>query len=235
MQAVILAAGEGKRLRPLTNDRPKPMVLVAGEPILAYTLNILPRCIDEVILVVGYKQEKIKEYFGDEFEGKKLTYVDQPEPRGTGDALARTRHLLNGKPFLMLFADDLYHPYDIAALAASDHPAIVVKEKEHPERFGVCHVSDDGFLLELIEKPENPPSNLVNAGPSLLHHDIFDFTIEEPLLKNGESCLPEQIGRLAKKRPVRALRARFWHSIGYPEDLVEAERYIQMHPDNRIN
>ncbi len=235
MQAVILAAGEGKRLRPLTEDRPKPMVLVGGKPILEYTLSILPKEIDEVILVVGYKQEKIKEYFGNEFEGKKLIYVDQPEAKGTGEALARTRHLLNGEPFLMLFADDLYHPDDLAVLAASDCPAIVVKEKEHPERFGVCEVSDDGFLLELIEKPEHPSGNLVNMGPSLLHHDIFDFDIEAPLLPNGESCLPEHIGRLAKKRPVRAFQARFWHPIGYPDDLDTAHEHIQKNSEDRKN
>lgn len=235
MQAVILAAGEGRRLRPLTEDRPKPMVLVGGKPILEYTLGILPKEIDEVILVVGYKQEKIKEHFGDVWQGVRLMYVDQPEPKGTGEALARTRHLLSGEPFLMLFADDLYHPDDLAILAASDHPAIVVKEKEHPERFGVCKVSEDGFLVELIEKPENPPGNLVNMGPSLLHHDIFDFDIEAPLLPNGESCLPEQIGRLAKQRLVRAFRARFWHSIGYPEDLEEATKYINLPLEERRN
>lgn len=235
MQAVILAAGEGRRLRPLTEDRPKPMVLVGGKPILEYTLNILPKEIDEVILVVGYKQEKIKEYFGNEFKGKKLFYVDQPEPKGTGEALERTRHLLHGEPFLMLFADDLYHPDDLAILAASDCPAIVVKEKDHPERFGVCKVSEDDFLVGLIEKPENPPGNLVNMGPALLHHDIFDFDIEAPLLPNGESCLPEQISRLAKQRPVRAFRARFWHPIGYPEDIDTAEKYMNIPPNERRN
>jgi bifunctional UDP-N-acetylglucosamine pyrophosphorylase/glucosamine-1-phosphate N-acetyltransferase len=235
MQAVILAAGEGVRLRPLTLDRPKPMVRIGGKPILEYTLSILPKEVDEVILVVGYKQEKIKEHFGDEWQGRRLTYVRQPEQKGTGEALARARHHLNGDPFLMLFADDLYHPADLVLLAASEHPAVVVKEKEHPERFGVCVISDDGFLQELIEKPENPPSSFVNVGPSLLHHDIFDFDIEEPLLPNGESCLPEQISRLAKKRPVRVLRARFWHPIGYPEDVQRAEQYINLPPEERMN
>lgn len=235
MQAVILAAGEGKRLRPLTEDRPKPMVLVGGEPILAYTLSIVPDCIDEVILVVGYKQEKIREYFGDEFEGKKLTYVDQPEAKGTGDALVRVRHLLRDEPFLLTFADDMYHPADLAMLVASEHPAILVKENEHPERFGVCVISSDGFLIELEEKPEQPKSNLVNLGPALLYHDFFDLPIEKPILKNGESNVPAHIGPWAKKRPVRAFRARFFHPIGYPEDVDRAHEFVSMHPDERLN
>lgn len=235
MQAVILAAGEGKRLRPLTENIPKPMVRVGGKPILEYTLSILPDEIDEVILVVGYKQEKIREYFGGSFGGKRIVYVDQPELKGTGEALLRTRLFLDGMPFLMLFADDMYHPEDLAAIAESEHPAILVKEHEYPERMGVCTVSDDGILLGLVEKPEHPHSNLVNVGPSLLHHDIFDFDIATPLLSNGESCLPEQIARLAKKRSVRALRARFWHPIGYPEDVERAHRYVALHPDDRVN
>lgn len=235
MQAVILAAGEGKRLRPLTDGCPKPMVHVGGKPILEHTLSILPDCIDEVILVVGYKQEKIREHFGETWQGRRIVYVEQPEANGTGDALARTRHVLDGAPFLMLFADDLYHPDDLSALTSSDHPAMLVKEHPHPEQFGVCLISDDGFLRGLNEKPEQPKSNLVNAGPCFLHHDIFDLDIRAPLLSNGESNLPAQIGYLAQKRPVRIFRARFWHSIAYPEDLVEAERYIQMHSDERIN
>lgn len=235
MQAVILAAGEGKRLRPLTNDHPKPMVLVGGKPILEYTLSILPNIIDEVILVVGYKQEKIKEYFGDAWQGRRLQYADQPEPKGTGDALVRARPFLNGEPFLMLFADDLYHPDDLATLVESEHPAILVKEHEQPERMGVCTVSDDGTLLELVEKPAFPLGNLVNVGPSFLHHDIFDLAIHEPLLANGESCLPEQIARLAKIRTVKAVRARFWHPIGYPEDLKSARTHLEKSLEDRTN
>lgn len=235
MQVVILAAGEGKRLRPLTNDRPKPMVLVGGEPILAYTLSILPDCIDEVILVVGYKQEKIREHFGETWQGRRIVYVEQPEAKGTGDALARTRPLLDGTPFLMVFADDMYHPADLATLVASEHPAILVKENENPERFGVCVISSDGFLVELEEKPERPKSNLVNLGPALLSHDFFDLPIEKPILKNGESNVPAHIGSWAQKRPVRALRARFFHPIGYPEDVDRAHEFVAMHPDERIN
>lgn len=235
MQAVILAAGEGKRLWPLTDSCPKPMVCVGGKPILEYTLSILPDQINEVILVVGYKQEKIRDYFENDCHGKKLIYVVQPEAHGTGDALVRARPFLNGEPFLLLYADDMYHPSDLASLAASEHPAVLVKEHAQPERFGVCHVSDDGFLLELSEKPEEPKSNLVNVGPNLLHHDIFDFDVGAPILSNGESNVPAHFTALAAKRPVRVIRARFWHAIGYPEDLVEAERYYAIGEDKRIN
>ncbi|MBI4599864.1 NTP transferase domain-containing protein [Candidatus Uhrbacteria bacterium] len=228
MQAVILAAGEGMRLRPLTDDRPKPMVLIGGKPILEYTLNMLPKEIEEVILVVGYKQEKIKEYFGNEWSGKHIVYVDQSRQKGTGDALVKAQPFLNGEPFLLLQADDLYHPDDLSALAASDLPAVLVIEHEHPERFGVCTVSPDGLLLELIEKPAHPKGNLVNVGPNLLHHDIFDLDLGAPMLPNGESNLAAQIGIWLSRRPVRAMKGRFWYAIGYPQDLEGAERYVNL-------
>ncbi len=233
MQAVILAAGEGRRLRPLTEDRPKPMVLVGDRPLLEHTLETLPKGINEIILVVGYKQEKIKEYFGDEWRGTRLVYVDQPEPKGTGEALERARPLLDGNPFLMMYADDLFHSDDIALLAASDYPALLVKEHEHPERFGVCDISDDGFLRELIEKPEHPVGNLVNLGPALLHHTIFDMP--KVFDARGEHVIAPQIGILAKHTPVKVFTVRFWHSIGYPEDIEKAEHYMNIPPKERRN
>src|SRR3989344_6712776 len=110
MQAVILAAGVGKRLRPLTNDLPKPMVKVNGKPILEYTLSILPSVIDEAILVVGYQKEKIMKHFGDSFNGLPLKYVEQEAPMGMSHALNCARPFLRKGTFLVMVGDDLYHP-----------------------------------------------------------------------------------------------------------------------------
>ena len=91
MQAVILAAGQGKRLRPLTENVPKSLGPVGGKPILEYTMGILPPGIDEVIIVIGYRGDTIRSYFGESFGRLKLTYVEQPIPLGTGEALRRAR------------------------------------------------------------------------------------------------------------------------------------------------
>lgn len=224
MQAVILAAGEGKRLRPLTEDRPKPMVPIGDMPILEYTISILPKVIDEVILVVGYKQEKIREHFGEEWKGRKIIYVDQPEPKGTGEALERVRHLLRGEHFMLMFADDLYHPKDLEQCVTHSGMSILVKETEHPERMGVCMLDDSGNLQEIIEKPEVPPSNLANIGVYVLHQEIFNtpkyFDAE------GEHVLPPQIGYLSRIRPIKVIRAQFWHPIAYPEDVEKAKELL---------
>ncbi len=232
MQAVILAGGAGRRLRPLTNDRPKPMVQVTGKPILEYTLSILPREIDHVILIVGYKKEKIQEYFGDTYKHMKLTYVDQPSPLGTADALLRAQPHLSDDLFLLLHSDDFYHPEDIASLIG-DRPCIIVKEALNPERFGVCLLNEDGTLATILEKMENPPTNLVNIGIYCLEPSLFAVT---PLtLPNGELNLAGQIGTWAKERPVDVKFARFWHPIGYPEDIIAAEQFVGLPVDTWRN
>src|SRR3989344_5790276 len=113
MRAVILAAGEGLRMRPLTETKPKPMVEILGKPLLHHIFNALPDEVSEVILVTGYLEDKIKEYFGENFSGKKIKYVHQPKKLGTAQALWLARSLLAAERFLMLYADDLQSKADI--------------------------------------------------------------------------------------------------------------------------
>ncbi len=232
MQAIILAAGEGKRLRPLTDTVPKPMVMVEGRPILEYTLSILPKQIEEVIIVIGYRGEQIKSYFGDSFGRLKLTYVEQKNPKGTGDALRAASPYITSDTFLILQADDLYHPDDLENCIQSTS-TILVKEAEHPERFGVCFVGENNRLEHIIEKPETPPTNLVNIGVYFLNNKILEMP--EIFLPNGESNLVAQIGALAKQEPIQVIKARFWHPIGYPEDVQSAEYFMRLPVEERLN
>ena len=232
MQAVILAAGIGSRLKPLTDNVPKPLVRINGKPILEYTLSILPPEIHEVVLVVGYRGEQIQEYFGPAFNRVKLVYVTQKEPKGTADALLCAKPFLKDDYFLLLYADDLYHPDDLKN-CPEDKPVVLVKEAKNPERFGVCLVDSENHLIDILEKPKDPPSNLVNIGVYVLHQDIFKAPQDSQ--PDGELNLVAQIAHLAKERPVEVITARFWHPIGYPEDVKEAEQFIQMPAKRRLN
>ena len=232
MQAVILAAGRGERLRPLTDKVPKPMLKLAGKPILEYTLSILPREIDEVILVIGYRGEQIKNYFGDSVGSKKIFYTEQPELKGTGDALLQAKPFLKDNYFLLLYADDLYHPEDLKN-CLQDTPTVLVKETDHPERFGVCLVGEGNRLIDILEKQPNPPSCLVNIGVYFLNQEIF--TVPPIYLPNGEINLAGQIGVWAKKRMVKIIKAKFWQPIGYPEDLERAEYFLRLPLSKRVN
>jgi len=233
MQAVILAAGVGKRLRPLTNDLPKAMVKVNGKPILEYTLGILPKVVDEIILVVGYQKEKIIKYFGDSFNGIPIKYVVQDAPLGTGHALDIARSAIKDGDFLSLYADDLYHQDDLDALVKLKAPVVLAKEVDNPEEFGVCLVDDNGYLTDILEKRLDPPSNLVNIGVYLLNQEIFD--IPRVQLPNGEFNLPLQIGNWALKRKIKVVRAKFWHPIGYPEDIDVAHSLVNLPEKEKVN
>lgn len=232
MQAVILAAGRGERLRPLTDEMPKPMLPVAGQPILEYTLSILPEEIDEVILVIGYKGEKIKNYFSPSFGFRKLFYVEQPKPLGTAHALLCVKPFLKDKYFLLLYADDLYHPDDLKNCLGNT-PALLVKETNRPERFGICLIDENNILCHILEKQPNPLSNLANIGVYFLNQEIFE--IPPPIMPNNELNLAGQIGFWAKYRPIKVIKAKFWHPIAYPKDLELAEYFIRLPVSERIN
>jgi bifunctional UDP-N-acetylglucosamine pyrophosphorylase/glucosamine-1-phosphate N-acetyltransferase len=188
--------------------------------------------VDEVILIVGYKQEAIREYFGSSFGRLKLIYVEQPEAKGTGEALERARPFLNDEPFFVIYGDDLYHPEDLAACVHGGL-SILVKESANPERFGVCLLDTDGRLLGILEKRPHPPSNMVNIGVYVLDQHIFD--IDPIFLPNGEHNLAEQIGVMAELHHVKAIHARFWHPIAYPEDVDNGHKFLQIPSEERAN
>ena len=199
------------------------MLKIAGKPILKHTLEALPKKVSEVILITGYLGNKIKKYFGNKFLGKKLRYVHQKTQDGTFHALKLTKRLLKNNSFLLLAGDDLYHKKDIEKIAKYKL-AVLVKESKHPERFGVCLKDKKWFLKEIIEKPKNPPSNLVNTGAYALTRDIFS---ESVIYHKNEQVLAPMIGNLAKKKKIKVIKAKFWHPIGYKEDLEKAERIIK--------
>ena len=151
MQCVILAAGKGTRLRPLTENTPKPLVKVAGKTLLDRIVESLPSAVDELIIVTGYLEEQIKEHCKDEFHGRKVTYVTQEEQKGTGHALWLCKDLIKGR-FLFMFADDLHGANDIAR-ATSFTRSMLTLTTDTPERFGIVVRHPDGTLAEMIEKP----------------------------------------------------------------------------------
>lgn len=219
MQCVILAAGNGKRLRPLTSDKPKPLVKVCGECLINHVVGALPSSVDELIIVIGYKGEMIKKHCGGKFLGRKVTYVEQEKQSGPADALWLCKNLLHGR-FFLIFADDIHGSGDLER-AASFSRAVLAATSTHPERFGVIVRNPDGTLFEITEKPEHPESNLVTTGPLVLDQNIFKFNPETPI--KGEYFLPEIIQRYIKEYPMAVVEQELWIPIGYPEDIDKAE------------
>jgi UDP-N-acetylglucosamine diphosphorylase / glucose-1-phosphate thymidylyltransferase / UDP-N-acetylgalactosamine diphosphorylase / glucosamine-1-phosphate N-acetyltransferase / galactosamine-1-phosphate N-acetyltransferase len=222
MQCVILAAGKGTRLRPLTDDCPKPLVKVQGRPLLDHIIDALPSSVDELIIVIGYCGEKIKEYYGVEHKGRRITYIEQVEQNGTARALWLCKDLIRGR-FLFLFADDIHGKEDLAR-ATSFVRSILVASVDAPEKFGIVVRNPDGTLGLMIEKPEHAPSNCASTGAMVLDEHIFEFEPQTPV--KGEYYLTEVIERYAQKYPIAVVEQQLWIPIGYPEDITKAETIL---------
>ncbi len=221
MQAVILAAGKGTRMLPFTKDLPKPLVEFKGKPLLEYTLLSLPAEISEVILVVGYLGDQIKNRFGNRYQNYDIFYAEQKEQKGTFNALACAESMLRDN-FLLLMADDVYDQDDIQNLTRYENAILVKEMNGGSERFGHC-VEKNGLLIKLIEKPKNIPKPLACCGAYKLTKEILN----EPIIygANGEELLSPMIGAFAKKNQVHVVPASFWLPVASYKDLEAAEQH----------
>lgn len=224
MKAVIIAAGEGKRLRPLTLDKPKQLVLALGKPLIQYVWDVLPKEIDEVIIVVGYKGNMIQEFLGTEYMGKKITYIEQYQPLGTARAFKLCKsHLINEEKFLVMYADDIHGKEGVAKLVKHD-AALLVSPVADPRNFGVVVKNDDGTVKNIEEKPEHPKSNLAATGVYMLNPKIFNYDIWPT--HNGEYYLTDMIERYIHENTVHIEESDLWIPIAYPHDIVRAEEIL---------
>jgi bifunctional UDP-N-acetylglucosamine pyrophosphorylase/glucosamine-1-phosphate N-acetyltransferase len=223
MQAVILAAGKGTRMQPLTLTRPKQLVEVAGKPLIEHIVSSLPEEIDEIILVIGYLGDMIIKHCGNEICGRKVQYVWQHEALGTAHALEQAKDLLHGS-FLLMYGDDLVD--GLAIKRALKHKScLLAYEHPDPRAFGVIEQREDGLLKTIREKPENPASNLVSASGIVLHTDIFEYYDEWP--ESSERYVTHALNRYAKHNPVHVERLSFWQPINSIEQLKEAEQALE--------
>src|SRR5947208_4205029 len=220
MDAVILAAGLGTRLRPHTLHTPKPLLPVQGRPILDWTLAALPPSVDRVVVVVHYLAEQVEAYLKRQTRFRHWVTVPQQQPRGTGDALRRCQAHLQSEKFLVLNGDDLYGGRDIAALAACS-AGVLCHAVDEPRRFGIAFLKPDGTLERLVEKPDLPGPRLANTGAYLFPRSVFD--IEIGLSPRGEYEITDYVSGVAARQPVQVVQADFWLPIGTEQAWKNAE------------
>ncbi|MFH1650990.1 MAG: bifunctional sugar-1-phosphate nucleotidylyltransferase/acetyltransferase [Chloroflexota bacterium] len=215
-QAVILAAGEGQRLRPFTVNRPKVMLAIAGKPILSYVIEALAQNgIRDIVLVVGYHKEQIYDAIGSgEGQGIDIKYVTQEKQLGTAHALAQAKDAV-GDEFFVLPGDNLIAADTLAGITEAKAPAVVVRKVPNPRGYGVVAV-ESGFVRAIVEKPRDIVSNTVNTGIYALTREVFDF-IEEPLLD-----IPDVLNKmLEEERDIAAVETEgTWLDIVYPWDIL---------------
>ena len=229
MKAVVLVAGKGTRMEPLTSDCPKVMLKVANKPILEHILNsAIEAGIDGFVFITGYLEEQIKEYFGDGSKwGVSIEYVRQKEQLGTANAIGCAKGYVDGA-FLVLNGDMLIGQEDLRALVSRTEEAVIcVKEVENPSDFGVLETENDR-VVRVIEKPKTPPTNLANAGIYLFRESIFDFIDRtQPSVRN-EFEITDSLQMLIDTGATlgySSLSGR-WIDIGYPWDLLKANEHL---------
>ncbi len=225
MQCVIVCAGKGTRMSPLSDSCPKPLICVNEKPIIEYIVEALPPQIDELVLIVGYLKEHIIAHCGEKYLGKKVVYCEQENHAGgTGDALMCARDVLKGK-FLFMYGDDIHGKETLREAVACEY-AILGTYSDTPERYGVLIPHEDGTLKEILEKPENPPSNLINIGGFVIDESIFAYAT--PISASGELYVTDMLTQFAQTHPVHILKQTLWIPIGYPEDIAKAEAILAM-------
>lgn len=229
MKAVVLAAGESTRLRPLTATRPKVMLPVANRPVLEHVLLALRECgVREVVLVTGYRSGMVEGYFDSgEKLGLDLTYVRQQKLAGTADALGSAAGYVNDEYFILIYGD-LYIDVSLVVSLVKKHAetglaCMSVVPVENPQQYGIVRL-EDGFVRGIIEKPK-AEGGLANAGIYVLPREVFGAVSETSTSPRGEFELTDSL-QLLIRRGVSVVPSLVdpgcWLDLGRPWDLLEA-------------
>lgn len=222
MKAVVLAGGEGVRMRPLTYTRPKALLQAAGKPLIWHVLSRLKEAgISEVAVVVKYKKEMLVDYLKENSLGLKITFIEQGEKHGTGAALLDAEKFAD-EDFLMVAADNICDSAFYRQIIAEHEgeKTIAVKQVENPTRFGVAKV-ENSLITDFIEKPEKPPSNLANVSIYCFSPSIFEELRSLQPTSRGEYEVVD-VFKGAKAVEVEG----FWMDAGYPWHLFELNKKL---------
>jgi dTDP-glucose pyrophosphorylase len=235
MQAVLLAAGKGTRLRPLTDEKPKALVEVAGKPILTHCFETVAELdAEELVVVIGYEGDKIRDRYGESFSDVPITYVRQEEQLGMAHAL------LQAEPYV----EDDFMCVDGDCVIRCDLEPLVERQREarvdavqQVERVSteaarvkaICDVSDEDELLGIEKEPDDPPEpSLIATGFAIYSPAMFDACAETKLSVRGEYELAESIRRFVADNRMVVMQAEGWSiNVNTPEERETAERRLR--------
>ncbi len=232
MKAIIPAAGIGTRLRPHTHTLPKALLLVAGKPILSHIIDDVIRLgVSSIALIVGYKGALIEEYIGENYSGTRIDFVYQEKRMGIGHAINLTEKVSNTKEPLLIILGDTIIKTDLSDVIRSSVNILGVKEVDNPRRFGVCSL-DGGRITKLIEKPDNPPSNLALVGLYYLQKPALLFESLRELIAGGKTTRGEyQITdalqmMIEKGAEFRPHVIEEWFDCGKVDALLDTNKHL---------
>ena len=233
MKIVIPLAGFGKRLRPHTFTKPKPLINVAGKPVLGHVLDMFAALdnVDEIIFITGHLGEQIEEYVRREYPHIRASYFEQQEMNGQSTAIYLARERLHG-PMLMVFVDTIVKT-DLSLLKDPTVEGVAwVKAVPDPRRFGVAEVGPDGYVTRLIEKPSDMHNNLVVVGfyyfrQAELLVDCIREQIERDIRTQSEFFLADAVNLMLQRGlKMRVQAVDVWQDCGKTETVLETNRYL---------
>lgn len=231
MKAVILLAGLGTRLRPHTYSKPKPLVQVAGKPVLGHILDSLTELnIEETIFIVGYLGDQIQKYVTDHYPDMRARYVEQTEMKGQAHAILLAKDYID-QPVLVIFGDTIWET-DFSRLGRVTHDGLIyVKEVSDPRRFGVVRMKD-GFVTQFVEKPSKLISNLAVVGVYYFHAwqmliKCIEALIERNIQTKGEYFLADAMQLMIEEgAKLEVETIPVWEDCGTREALLKTNRYL---------
>jgi len=233
-KVVIAAAGKGTRMLHLTKNKSKHLIKVQKKPFLSYLLdNLLKAGYKEIILIVGYRGEKIKDFLEEyDYNGHKIKVINQfdilkEKEYGTLCPLKCVKDIIK-ENFLMVYGDNLYSVKDLKSFNIDDKYNYVAGFiHKHPEKYGVF-VSDNGFLEEIVEKPKKYVGDLINTGLYKFTPEIFDKISQICKSPRGEYELTDAITLLAKEKKVKIKRIQdYWLDFGNPSDILKVSKFLK--------
>jgi len=243
LKAVVLAAGKGTRLRPLTDNTPKPMLEVGGRPLLEWMLlRVREAGVEEALVVTNYLEDQIREYLGDGSRvGVELSYVTQPQPLGTAHGFQQAEGFAGGEPILGLYGDHFLGPGVLRRVVKAWRPGealVCSMEVEDPSQYGALKLEGDR-VVGVVEKPRpgEEPSNQANLGVYVFPPQLFDHLEETPKSSRGEYEVTDTIGLMASAGvPVRRLELSpgEWMDVGLPWSLLEANQRAMAGLETRL-
>jgi glucose-1-phosphate thymidylyltransferase len=229
MKVIIPLAGKGTRLRPHTHLTPKPMLKIAGKPVIDYVMEDLQKLggVDEIIYITGHLKEKVEEYTRAKYPFKSV-FVEQKEQRGTADAVALAKPYID-QPIMVIFVDTIFDA-DLTITKQTNADGIIwVKEVDDYQRFGVVVADTDGNMTKIVEKPSTPISKRANIGLYYIKNwrllgEAIDWVMKQPTNK-GEYYLTDAFQYMIDKgAKLQVVDVEGWYDAGKLDTLLETNR-----------
>lgn len=232
MQAVIMAGGYGTRLKPLTDNIPKPMVPIINKPLIRYIIEHLKsHGINNIILTLGYLPKCIIEYLGDGRElGVNLRYMIEREPLGTAGGVKNVEKYIEDK--FLVISGDAFTNIDISSMLDFHEKnkksiTIAVKEVDDPRSFGVVKVDRNNTITSFIEKPLVIEDKLVNTGIYILEKNVLDRVPKNQKYDFGRDLFPTMLGEMSAYK-----MDNYWSDIGTLSSYYLTNNYVALNLDN---